>query len=184
MGAHRLEEFTYLNYLTQHAPSNLQPPGLPFREAPNNGYIFKPTLAIIGRNELGRATTNRGRQSPPEGCRIPPFAICSNSECSYCADLKEDGRWDPHLGIVWCPQCKCRGVFHCAVCYSPFSQAPDLREPKCASCQAPLRRDMGGTASESEATPGTDQDRGRYIQRRAHEPLQVPCPHAIAGAKS
>ena len=70
---------------------------------------------------------------------MPPFAICSNEECSYGADLKEEGRWEPHLLAVWCPVCKCRVVFHCPVCYSPLHEPPGPHKPECGTCKTPFR---------------------------------------------
>ncbi len=72
---------------------------------------------------------------------MPPFAICSNEECSYCADLNEEGRWELHLLPVRRPLCKRRVVFHCAVCCGPLRRAPDLNKPECGCCRAYLRPD-------------------------------------------
>jgi hypothetical protein len=81
---------------------------------------------------------------------MPPFAICSNQECSYGTDLKEQGRWEPHVLPVWCPCCNHRVIFHCPVCFGPLCRPPDVSKPECESCKTLLRPSVIESGSHLE----------------------------------
>jgi hypothetical protein len=101
-------------------------------------YIFQassyPYYTEEIRDQLGTRIVWRSR--------MPLLAICSNKQCSYNADLREEGKSGVHSLSVRRPLCRSRVILCCPVCYSPLHEKPDLRQPRCGRCKAPLRAEL------------------------------------------
>jgi hypothetical protein len=73
---------------------------------------------------------------------MPPFSICSKSDCHYVQDTIEDKNVDvegPSVPPLYrCPKCHSKMVYFCPWCKASIHRVPTELTPMCAWCRCNL----------------------------------------------
>lgn len=91
---------------------------------------------FIGKRRLLCGTNSATREVP-----MPPYAICSKSNCALLFDFKEEREAPPRLLPSSCPACQNSIIWFCPVCAWPLLTIPRQELPMCCNCWGRLRQD-------------------------------------------